>query len=109
MTQGDVKSAFLMIGLQGHKGPITGLATTALNERRWLLVSTAGDGDVVVWESTGSVEEETADVRFDEVQRICMDFQMQNAVAITQLPGLDWCVFSFSSRELRSICPSLCV
>lgn len=54
-------------------------------------MSAGGDGDVIVWESSGSLERDTAELRFDEVQRICMDFQMQNAVAITQLPGLEWC------------------
>ncbi len=76
--------------MQGHHGPISGLATQPMGEGRWLLVSTAGDEEVVVWESNAIHGGSVGGLTFEERQRIPTGFQMQNALDLVPLRESGW-------------------
>lgn len=76
--------------LQGHKGTITGLSAAKLSDGRWLLISTSGDGDVVVSESNSPLGKANEISDFHEIQRISVGFEMQNAVAVMHFSAEGW-------------------
>jgi hypothetical protein len=73
-----------LLVFQGHKGPITGLASIKVDDGPWLLVSSAADEAVLVRESDATTGLQFLQ-SFVEKQRINVGFEIQNCVAITQL------------------------
>jgi elongator complex protein 2 len=90
--------------LEGHSSPVTSVTTFALGGGALLLVSTSGDGEVLVWEcsshssnaSNGSSGidglEETEEQHLQQAawrlrQRIPVGFQLQDCAALAALPA----------------------
>ena len=91
--------------LQGHSGPVTGLAYAPIPDGGFLLASTSGDGSVRVWEclcarqprpAEGQAGQEApstsalaalAQDRWQLRQEITVPNQIQHAVAFTQMPS----------------------
>ncbi|KAK9820488.1 hypothetical protein WJX72_010831 [[Myrmecia] bisecta] len=92
----------LLAKLEGHTGPVTAIAAQVLSPSQFLLVSTAGDQDVHVWECSlnGSGPEALGQGSWRTVQTIPTGFQMQHCVAITHLPAdPDWLVLALGGVD----------
>ena len=77
--------------LQGHSAPLTSLTTFAPSPGRLLLVSTAGDGDVLVWECAAASPAGATQDAWRLRQRLHVGFQMQACAALARLPAdPDW-------------------
>lgn len=76
--------------MQGHSAPVTSLTTFSPAPGQLLLASTAGDGDVCVWEcAPGAAGAAQAAWRLR--QRIHVGAQLQNCAALARLPqDPDW-------------------
>ena len=86
--------------LEGHSSPVTSVTTFALGGGALLLVSTSGDGEVLVWECSSSYGGNGSNASGSEHhlehlqqaawrlrQRIPVGFQLQDCAALAALPA----------------------
>ena len=89
----DLKLLIACLEMQGHQGPVTGVALCDLGNGKLLLVSTAADDNVLIWSNDSTAGEEPARLDAWHVQqRLSFPQHLQHSVAISALPSLpDWC------------------
>jgi hypothetical protein len=102
--------------LQGHATPVTSVTTHALSGGGLLLVSTAGDGDVLLWECDGSsssaeegsrqassssgLEGAVSQAAWRLRQRIGVGHQLQHCAAVAALPAdPDWLLLALGGVD----------
>ncbi|GAB4817645.1 hypothetical protein N2152v2_004691 [Parachlorella kessleri] len=84
----------------GHTAPLTSLTTISLSPGRLLLVSTAGDGDVLIWECAAESPAVATQGAWRLCQRLHVGFQMQACAALAHLPANpDWLLLALGGVD----------